>query len=71
MNLLLATGLILSFTIINDTNFYGTYNNQSFSETVISEEPYIKKFEMGEEKWFICEGGVMNDLKDLSICVSK
>jgi hypothetical protein len=82
MNSILLTILLFpSFTFLPNGDIYGTSTIKGtdiqvpFSQITINEEPRIQKFHLEYEgevlQWFICEGGIMEDLKDLSICLTK
>jgi len=83
MNTILISLLLFpsSFTFLPNGDMIGTSTIQGtnievpFSQTTVNEEPRIQKFYLEYKdqvlEWWICEGGVMESLKDFSICLSK
>lgn len=73
-SVLLSIMIPATFYFTDNGNMYGTATNgATFSQITIIEEPRIQKFHLDYEgyslEWFVCRGGVINSLKDLSICL--
>ena len=71
MTSILVSLLPFSFFFIGDSMFGTTTTNIPFSQITILESPRIQEFRIGDVRWYICEGGFMEDLKDLSVCISS
>ena len=71
MTSLLASLLPLSFFFVGDSMFGITTTGISFSQITVLESPRVQEFRIGDEHWYVCEEGIIETLKDLSVCVSE
>lgn len=72
MNSALAALLPLTFMFLPNGDVLGTTTvGIPFSQVTVLESPRIQEFRIGDVRWYICEGGVMEDLRDLSICIAN
>lgn len=69
----LISNLVISSFIITSQGFFGTTTTgETFSQVQVMESPRIEVFKLNDKPlWYVCEGGIMEDLRDLSVCVSK
>lgn len=67
----LISNLIISSFIITSQGFFGTTTTgETFSQVTLSDR--VDVFRLNEKPiWYVCDGDIVEELKDLSICLSK
>lgn len=67
----LISNLIISTFIITSQGFFGTTTTgETFSQVTLSD--HVDVFTLNEKPiWYVCDGEVVQDLKELSICLTK
>jgi hypothetical protein len=72
MEALIAGLFILSVSFTDSGTFGTTTSGDTFSQVQVIDVPRIEVFKLNNETlWYVCDGGVMESLTDLSICISK
>jgi hypothetical protein len=72
MNTILASLAIATFSFFPNGDYTGTTTTGiPFNGITVMEQPRIQKFQILNEYWYVCNGGAMESLKDLSICISQ
>ena len=71
MTSILVSLLPFSFFFIGDSMFGTTTTNIPFSQITILESPRIQEFRIGDVHWYICEEGVVENLRDISVFIAS
>jgi hypothetical protein len=59
------------FFTANGDVFGTTTTGIPFSQITVLESPRVQEFRIEDEHWFVCAGGAMETLSDLSICLAN
>ena len=67
----LISNLIIASFIVTSQGFFGTTTTgETFSQVTLNER--VDVFSLNEKPiWYVCDGEVIEELKELSICLSK